>query len=411
MPADPRLDVERFEDAQLLVFERGESILDRRGADPVPVHLGRLVLDEPPGARQPFARDLMLGDVHASQRLHEFGLDGAQARADGGEPRGVHADDVGRQDARSAVGAEADDGVAGVDAPQSAVAAEMQRLAVVTAVADVFVAGEPAAVGWGRIASDGAAGQGATAALAAGEGAGHRLHVEDVLGGLCLLGHRHPAAEADQRHHAAERRGDLHRVFHGRQGRHRDLVLGQGEGEGLLGVFEVDGVGHQPAAIQGVLDVGVAEGDADREAAGIDGGGPVDVADELDDRVKFDAGAVRDLGHPQAIRAADAHAHDGRVGRGDGLRGRAEDLDADPLGARRLTTWTSAGQIVRDGLRGLGEGRGSRGQQQGDGPSACSSKVHRDDPPPMAGAVGRLGHGSFRGQGPIAARRCPALPA
>ena len=74
---------------------------------------------------------------------------------------------------------------------------------------------------------------------------------------------------------------------------HRDLVLGQLERDRLVGVFEIDHLGHQPAAIDGVVQVVLVEDHADRVLAGVDAVGAMQMADDLDDRIELGRRAAR----------------------------------------------------------------------------------------------------------------------
>ena len=74
----------------------------------------------------------------------------------------------------------------------------------------------------------------------------------------------------------------------------RNLVLGHLERDRLVGILEVDHLGHQPAAIDGVVHVVLVEDDADRILAGVDPVGPMQMADDLDDGKELGQGTLDD---------------------------------------------------------------------------------------------------------------------
>ena len=83
-----------------------------------------------------------------------------------------------------------------------------------------------------------------------------------------------------------------------------DLVLGHLERDRLVGVFEVDHLGHEPAAIDGVVNVVLVEDDANRVFAGVDSVGPMQMADDLDDGKELGQWTFDDSGDAQAISHA-----------------------------------------------------------------------------------------------------------
>ena len=115
--------------------------------------LGGLVLDQPPRVRPA----LGLGDLSSfcliGGALDLEGLVGPRADADLGEPGGVDADHVGRQDRGCRRSSRPTSNwmtaSRGSMPLQAAVAADPAGIAVVAAVAEVFVAGQPGPAGGG----------------------------------------------------------------------------------------------------------------------------------------------------------------------------------------------------------------------------------------------------------------------
>ncbi len=55
----------------------------------------------------------------------------------------------------------------------------------------------------------------------------------------------------------------------------------------LIRVFQIDDLGHEAGAVDGVVEVILIEDDADRVFAGVDALRAVQVADDLDDGIKL----------------------------------------------------------------------------------------------------------------------------
>ena len=92
-----------------------------------------------------------------------------------------------------------------------------------------------------------------------------------------------------------QRLGHLQRLLGRVQRDDRDLVLGELDRDRLLGLFQVDDLGDQPAAVDDVPELLVGEDDADRVLGRVDLPGPVQVADDLDHGEELDAGPLGDV--------------------------------------------------------------------------------------------------------------------
>ena len=78
------------------------------------------------------------------------------------------------------------------------------------------------------------------------------------------------------------------------EGQDGHFVLGQVEWNGLVRIFEIDDLGHQPALVDRLVQVILIEDHADRVFGRVDALGPMEVPDELNDRIEVAAGAVRE---------------------------------------------------------------------------------------------------------------------
>ena len=149
--------------AEVRVLAREDPSVHVLGPPPLAGELGGLVLHQPARVRAAVGLGVLVDRAIERGVVDLDGLVGAGADADLGEPRGVDADAVGRQDAGLDAVAQADvelhDGVARVDAPQAAVAADAGGRSLVAAVAEVFVAGQPGPSRRRRRAADRAARQ------------------------------------------------------------------------------------------------------------------------------------------------------------------------------------------------------------------------------------------------------------
>ena len=318
------------------------------------VDLGRLVLGQPLRALP--ARLARLPSRRASAptaRGDRQRLVRPDAGADLGEPRGVDADDVRRQDPGPSAVVELDHGVARVDPARgrrrrrSGPARRGRRRR--RGIRPWAARAGPAAAGCRRPARRGP-GSGAPSAWrerarAAGPGPDRRRTAPkpDVLG-------RRPAGRRSGRSPspAPAPRRPCSGSSAGFRRHDRDLVLGQRDRQRLLGVFQVDDLRDQPAAVDGVVEVVLGEDDPDRELRRVDPGGPVEVADDLDDREELGPGPVGQVREPEPV--ADARPS-GRPSAGPGRRPSGTGSGAGPststftpAGPWNRTTWTFGGR-------------------------------------------------------------------
>ena len=64
----------------------------------------------------------------------------------------------------------------------------------------------------------------------------------------------------------------------------RNLILGELKRDRLVGVFKINYLGHEPTTIDCIVHIVLRESNSDRVFAGVDTVGPMQVADDLDDR-------------------------------------------------------------------------------------------------------------------------------
>ena len=177
--------------------------------------------------------------------------------------------------------------------------------------------------------------------------AGHGRRVESQVAGRAgvhLLAGRPAAADPDDRHHPPQRRATLSGSSAGLSVTTGISSFGKLDRDRLLGVFQVDDLGDQPAAVDGVPEVVVAEDDPDRVLARVDLAGPVEVADDLDDREELGAGPLGDVREPEPVADPDLQADRERCrrrrprGTGSGVGPRTS--TSQPRGPWNRTTWT-----------------------------------------------------------------------
>ena len=106
---------------------------------------------------------------------------------------------------------------------------------------------------------------------------------------------RPAAADTHDRHRPAEGRGNAQRRFRRTERDHRYLVLGHSQRDRLVGILEVDHLGHEPAAIDGIVEIVLVKNNADRIFGGVDAcradGRWPDI--DLGDRKKLGLGTLR----------------------------------------------------------------------------------------------------------------------
>ncbi len=78
------------------------------------------------------------------------------------------------------------------------------------------------------------------------------------------------------------------------------IYLGQADRQRLIGILEVDHLSHEPAVIDGVVEVIFTKVDLDRKLEGIHAHRPVKVAHHLDDRIELQLRAGRGYPRPAA---------------------------------------------------------------------------------------------------------------
>ena len=114
------------------------------------------------------------------------------------------------------------------------------------------------------------------------------------------LAHAHPHDRDRPPERRRHRQGGLGRA----ERQNGYLVLGHPERNRLVGIFEIDDLGHQPAAVDRVVEIVLIEDDADRVLAGVDSFGPMQVPDDLDDGIKLAARPFRDVADAKPIADA-----------------------------------------------------------------------------------------------------------
>ncbi len=273
-------------------------------------------------------------------------LVGARADADLGESRGVHADPVGWQNARFASIVEANiephDRIARIDSLQVTTFANTGRLTLVATVAEVFVAGQPGSALRRQRSASRPARKLARPTIGADERAAARAHrgdriQADVTGGsrLDLIQGRPAAADTHDRHDPPQRLGHLQRLLGRVESDDGNLVFGQLERNRLLGCFEVDHLGDQPAVVHNVPELFIAEYDTNRILGRVDLPWPMQVPDHLDDGKELNPGTFGDVAQSQAIADPAPQADRGgpaAVADGGGAGFRCKDLNRKPRG-------------------------------------------------------------------------------
>ena len=321
---------------------------------------------------------------------------------------GVDADPVGWQNAGLPAVVQADveahDRVPRVDSLDVTALTDPRWLALIATVAEVLVAWQPGSARRRRSAADRPAGKLAGLAVGAGERAvdstnrGNRIQTEIAGGSRVDLFEGRPApADPHDRHDPAQGLGHLQRLLGRVERDDRNLILGHLDRNRLFGLFQVDHLGDEPAAVDDVPQFFIGEDDPDRVLGRADLPGPVQVPHNLDHGKEFNSGTLGDVAQPQAVADSalkadrrDALAFAIADGRRAGFG--CQDLDPQsrgPLEADDL----DLGVESRRTLRAVSFGRDDRANRRDTGPKFRPWRSHwhswRDAGRRLGGSLGR----------------------